>query len=53
MILNERDSHAQEFRDEDLFVLKDMSLLTKRVKPGQRSWYVDYATRYTIRGFEL
>jgi hypothetical protein len=43
------DSHAREFRD-DLFVLKDMWLLTKRVKPGERSWYVDYATRYTIRG---
>jgi len=27
-----------------------MCLLTKRVKPGERSWYVDYATRYTIRG---
>ena len=42
------DSHAQEFRD-DLFALKGMWLLTKTVKPGQRSWYVDYATRYTIR----
>ena len=44
------DSHNQEFRDEDLFVLKDMWLLMKTVKPGQRSWYVEYATRYTIRG---
>jgi len=43
------DSHAQEFRDKDLFALKGMWLLTKTVKPGQRSWYVDYATRYTIR----
>jgi hypothetical protein len=27
-----------------------MWLLTKRVKPGQHSWYVDYVTRCTIRG---
>ena len=43
------DSHAQEFRDEDLFALMGMWLLTETVKLRQCSLYVDYATRYTIR----